>query len=272
MEASTGTGRNLKVAIAAGLTLAALAIGALVLGTGPFFALAVVLILIAQGEFYLAVRKAGYDPATALGLVAGLMLLVAAYFRGEAAIPLVLFLTVVFIFVWFMAGGSRSNIVISAGVTLLGVAYAPLLGAFAGLILRRPDGRGLMLALIGAAALYDVFAYAGGSRWGRRPLAAAISPRKTVEGALVATAAILVLGTIIVPYLGPWNRAQALLFSALICFFAPVGDLVESMFKRDLGIKDMGALIPGHGGALDRLDAILFCAPAAYLSLKVFGI
>lgn len=271
-ETDRRSGRNLKVAAVAGLTLAALAIGAIILGRGPFFVLALVMILIAQAEFYLAVRKAGYDPATALGLVAALVLMAGAYFRGETAIPLVLFLTVVFTFVWFMAGVAKADVATSIGVSILGVAYAPLLGAFAGLMLRRPDGRGVVLATIGAAALYDVFAYAGGSRFGKHPIAPAISPKKTIEGAALATVAILILGTVIAPLLGPWSYIQAFVFAGLICVAAPIGDLVESRIKRDLGIKDIGVLIPGHGGSLDRLDAVLFSAPFAYFSLRLFGL
>jgi phosphatidate cytidylyltransferase len=265
-------GRNLKVAAAAGLTLGALALATIFLGRGPFFAFAIVMILLAELEFYFAVRRGGYDPAIALGMIAGGVLMVGAYFRGETAIPLVLFMSLLFTFIWYMTGGTTSNIVNSIGVSVLGVAYAPLLGAFAGLMLRRGDGRGVVLATIGAAVFYDVFAYAGGSRWGKHPLAPSISPKKTVEGAAIATVAILLLGTFIAPQMGPWNYPQAFVFAALVCLFAPIGDLIESRMKRDLGIKDMGALIPGHGGSLDRLDAILFSAPAAYLSLRIFGL
>jgi phosphatidate cytidylyltransferase len=268
----TRQGRNVKVAAAAGLTLGALALGSMFLGRAPFFAFAVVMILIAELEFYFAVRRGGYDPAIALGMIAGGVLMVGAYFRGETAIPLVLFLAMLFTFVWYMAGGTASNVVNSVGVSILGVGYTPLLGAFAGLMLRRPDGRGVVIATIGAAVFYDVFAYAGGSRWGKHQLAPSISPKKTIEGAAIATVAILILGTVIAPQMGPWSYLQAFVFAALVCLFAPLGDLIESRIKRDLGIKDMGALIPGHGGSLDRLDAVLFSAPAAYLSLKIFGL
>ncbi|MGH2812373.1 MAG: phosphatidate cytidylyltransferase [Actinomycetota bacterium] len=272
-EPEVRPGRPLKIAIAAGLTLAALAIGTLILGSGPFFVLAAMMVLIAQGEFYLAARKGGHAPATALGLMAGAVLLFGAYFRGETAVALVLFLTALFAFVWYLAGDLTRPVFSSVAITMLGVAYPPLLGVFAALILRRPDdGRGIMLAMIGAAAIYDVLAYAGGSRFGRRALAPTISPRKTAEGAAVASIGVLMLGTLLAPLLGPWSFPQAFVFSALICLGAPVGDLVESLIKRDLGIKDMGGLIPGHGGSLDRLDGILFCAPAAYFSLVIFGI
>lgn len=270
--AESRRGRNLKAAIAAGLVLAALALGLLYLGEAPFFALAVILILIAQGEFYLAVRRGGYEPATALGLVAGAILLIGSFVRGETAAALVLLLVIVFSFVWYLAAEQRARVAVSVAITLLGVAYVPLLGSFAALILRRSDGRGIIIAVMGAAAIYDVIAYAGGSRFGKRRLAPRISPSKTVEGAAAASAGVMVLAVILGPVLGPWSWWQALTFGALIGVTAPIGDLVESLIKRDLGIKDMGAIIPGHGGAMDRLDAILFSAPAAYLTLRVFGL
>ena len=267
------TGRPVKVAVTAGLILAALAVGMLILGPTPFFVFAALMILLAQGEFYAAVKRAGYDPALALGVVSGSVLLFGAYFRGEPAISLIVFLTLLFTFIWYMAGEQKGSLVGSISVTMLGVAYVPLLGVFAALMLRRPqDGRGIILVTIGVVAIYDILAYAGGSRFGRHVMAPKISPNKTWEGVGIATVGILLLGTFVAPVLGPWNFQQAFVFAALMCVTAPVGDLIESMIKRDLGIKDMGMIIPGHGGALDRLDSILFSAPAAYLSLVVFGL
>lgn len=285
-EQPARSGRNLKLAIATGLTLAALAFGLLALGPQAFFVLVFVMILLAQGEFYLATRKAGYDPATALGLVAGAVLLLGSFLRGEAAATLVIFLTVVFSFVWYMGSspsrpseGERAGSLMSSfGITLLGVAYIPLMGSFVALMLRMApgidgdDGRGAVLVALGAAALYDVFAYAGGSRFGKRKLAPQISPGKTVEGALIASVGVTILAAALSPLFGPWNPVQGAVFGLAASLAAPLGDLFESLMKRDLGIKDMGSVFPGHGGALDRFDAILFTAPVAYLTLRLFGL
>jgi phosphatidate cytidylyltransferase len=252
--------------------LAVLLLGLLFIARGAFFGLIFVVLLLAQSEFYAAARKGGHNPATALGLVAGAVLLAAAYLRGESAAALVVPLFVVFLFVWYLSSDGRANVMTDIAVTLLGVVYIPLLGSFFALMVKRADGPGVVIATIGATAVYDVLAFAGGSLWGRRPLALAISPNKTLEGFGFATVALVILGTAIAPLLGPWNLAQALVFSLTICVAAPLGDLFESMIKRDLGIKDMGSIFPGHGGALDRIDAILFTGPAAYLSLRVFGL
>lgn len=270
-QSSRAGGRNLKLAIATGLTLAAIAIGLLILGPGPFMGFALVMILLAQGEFYAVARSAGYDPATALGLVAGAVLLIGTYVRGETAASLILFLAITFSLVWYMASESKVNIVRSLSVTILGIAYPPLLGSFVALLLKDYP-RPVLVTGLGAAALYDVFAYAAGSKWGRRQLAPTISPSKTVEGAVVATIVIVVLATLFAPLLGPWNFLQAAILGLMVSVAAPFGDLFESLLKRDLGIKDTSRVFPGHGGALDRFDAILFAAPATYLSLLIFGL
>lgn len=268
----------MKVAVATGLILGAAVIGLLFLGPDAFFPLAFIVILVAQAEFYTAARKAGHDPATALGVMAGALLLVGVFKRGSPAAGLVVFLTLVFSFVWYMSAEHREGLLTNIALTLFGVAYIPLLGSFAVLLSTScigsgecpPSGGGLVLVMIGAAAFYDIFAFAGGYKFGRTPLSS-ISPRKTREGAIVATACTLVLATTVVPLLGPWTHVQALVLGALVCIAAPMGDLVESMIKRDLGLKDIGVIFPGHGGALDRIDAILFTGPAVYLSLLIAG-
>lgn len=270
-------GRNLKLAALTGFTLAAAAFGLLAVGAGAFFVLAAVIILGGQAEFYLAARKAGRDPAIPLGLVAGAVLLTGVFLRGERAAGLILFLTLLFSFVWYLVphGEARADAdpVSDLAITVLGVAYVPLLGSFVALLARDPQhGRGLVVAMIIATAVYDMAAYAGGSRFGRHRLAPTISPNKSVEGAITATLATVALVSVPASFLGPWSIGQAALFCLLVSVAAPTGDLVESMIKRDFGIKDMGTILPGHGGVLDRIDAMLFVAPATYLSLRVFGL
>ena len=266
-------GRNLKIAIATGLALAALVIGFALVSSKAFFGLAFVVIIFAQGEFYKSTRSAGYDPATSLGLAAGAVLLIGVFLKGPDAAGLVMFLTILFCLIWYIAVEPRADLLSDIAVTIFGVAYVPLLGSFAGLLAARPeDGGPVIIAVIGATAFYDIFAYAGGSRFGKTPLAPEISPKKTREGALVATAGTMILVTAVAPLLGPWNFAQAAVFAVLVSIAAPLGDLLESLIKRDLAIKDMGTLFPGHGGALDRIDAILFTLPVAYLSLVMFGL
>lgn len=267
-------GRNLKASIATGLLLAGLVIGLLIAGAVWFFGLVLVILLIAQAEFYLAVRKKGRDPAIGLGLVAGGVLLIGTFMRGETAAGLVMFLATVFSFIWYMAAPDREGLVADVGVTLFGVLYVPLLGAFAALLLRRPDGTEVVMAAIGAAAFYDIAAYAVGSRVGKRPIAPSVSPNKTFEGLVGGTVFLLATGPVLIALLslGPWGYFEALVLCAMVAVVAPLGDLFESAVKRDIGVKDIGRILPGHGGALDRVDAILFAAPVAYLSLRMYGL
>ena len=150
-----------------------------------------------------------------------------------------------------------------------------MLGGFAGLLLVYPDGVGMIIGLVISAVGYDVVGYLVGSRIGRRPLAPDVSPNKTVEGLLAGMAASVVLGAIVAEILGlhPWNSlGDGVLLGLVVAIFAPLGDLCESMLKRDLGLKDLGTLLPGHGGVLDRFDAMLFCLPAVYYLVLARGI
>jgi phosphatidate cytidylyltransferase len=265
-------GGDLKMRLITGVALAGVVVGVGIMGSAPLLGLLVVVVGVAQGEFYLAVRSAGYQPATALGLVAGATLLIATYRQGVSAAPVVLFLTLALGVVWHAWGREKGKALADLAVTLLGVAYIPLLASFAAAELRQHDGRGIVLATVGAAAVYDICAYAGGRTWGRHPLAPRISPGKTREGAMAATIGVIVLCAALAPLVGPWGVGEAALLGAFVAVAAPVGDLFESVMKRDLGIKDMGSILPGHGGALDRIDAILFCVPVSYLSLRLFGL
>lgn len=269
----------MTLAVVTGLGLGGLVIGLLFVGPEAFFPLAFVVILVAQAEFYGAARKVGHDPATALGVMSGALLLIGVDTRGSSAAGLVVFLTLLFSFLWYVAVERRDHLLTDIAITLFGVAYIPLLGSFAVLLARScqapgdcpPTGGGLVLTMIGAAAFYDIFAFAGGSWFGKTPLAPSISPKKTREGAAVATVCTLLLVTLVAPLLGPWDSAQAFILGVLVCVASPLGDLFESMIKRDLGVKDIGVIFPGHGGALDRIDAVLFTAPAVYLSLLMTG-
>lgn len=264
-------GRNLKLATLTGVTLAALVVGLLYLGAEAFFGLMIVVVLLAQAEFYRATRNAGHNPATALGLVGGAVVLAGVFLNGPSAAGLALFATLAACFLWYMSFPNRANLVTNVALTMMGIVYIPLLGSFVGLLSRRPDGRGVTIAAIGAAAVYDIFAYAGGSKLGRHKMAPSISPNKSWEGAIVATLATVLVATFAGPRLGPWAAPEAALLGLAVAVMAPLGDLVESLIKRDLGIKDMGTILPGHGGALDRIDAILFVAPTVWLSLELFG-
>lgn len=266
-------GRNVPAALISGGLLAVAALALLAIGKAPFVVMAVTVILLGQGEFYAVLKSRGAQPATALGLTAGALIMVGAYNRGEPAALFGMFLAMALVLPWYMAASPsvRRGTVSNAGATLLGVVYVPLLASFALIILRIPGdtGRNLLLTVLGLTVLYDVCAYAIGSLWGNRPLAPTISPKKSWEGAVGATFVLLLVALAIVPSVEPFTAARAVGLALVIAVAAPLGDLVESTLKRDLGLKDMGSLLPGHGGVLDRVDSILFAAPAAWYFLRL---
>lgn len=283
--------RNLPAAFASGVILAVAAIALLAIGKAWFAALAIGIILLGQGELYAAFKERGYQPATALGLVAGLFILVGGYIEGgslnaefgggdvfgEAAMAFGLAIGAVFSVLWYMAvpANARKGLVANVGITVLGILYVPFLAGFALLLLSVPEtaagdlGRNFLLSVIGLTILYDVSAYAAGTVWGRRPMAPTISPRKSWEGALGATLLLLFVAIAVLPSVDPFTAPRAVGLALVISVAAPLGDLVESALKRDLGIKDMGSLLPGHGGVLDRVDALLFALPASYYYLQL---
>jgi len=200
---------------------------------------------------------------------------IGTYAKGEAAVPLVLFATLLVGAVWYILGVAEEHPLANLGITLLGVIYVGVFGAFATLMLRLDDlpdlpgehGVGILLVAVAGAVLYDVGGLFGGRRFGRRPLSKA-SPNKTIEGLLAGCLAsivgVLIFGTIASP-LAP---GQLLILGLAVAVAAPIGDLTESVMKRDLGIKDFSNLIPGHGGVLDRFDSLLFVLPATYYVVR----
>ncbi len=264
-------GRDLPMAVGVGVAIAAVAWVLLAAGARYAMVMVVAIVGVAAVEFYDKLREKGYQPATLAGLVAVVAMPLAAYWKGIAALPLVCFLAVVVTLVWFiLAPGIESGPLPNTAVTLLGVLYIGLLGSYAALILQFPNGTGTIFILAFGTIAYDVGGLFVGSSAGRTPLIAWISPNKTVEGlAGGMLAAFLVVVLVHFFGLAPWGGDDSTLWhavelGALVAFAAPLGDLAESMIKRNLDIKDFGTVLPGHGGVLDRFDAFLFVLPAVY--------
>jgi phosphatidate cytidylyltransferase len=272
-------GRNIPAAFITGLVLAVLGVGSLALGRAAFALFAGGIVLLAQGELYASMVRARLQPATAIGLVFGGLTLAAAYLKGEAAMLSMVALSVVFTFLWYMATPARfrRNVMVNMAATILGVVYAPLFAGYVLVILAFPfEGRALVIAIVGLAFLFDVVAYAAGAGFGgsvfRRPLAPTISPRKSWEGVLFATVVVLAVSLLLVDSSLETiaSSAEAIGLGLVVAIAATLGDLSESALKRDIGIKDMGTILPGHGGVLDRIDSVLFVAPAAFFFIRLF--
>lgn len=264
--------RLLTAAILAGVAILCLAIG-----KGVTLLLVAAVLGVAASEFFVSLRRVGYQPATLLGLTASVALPLAVYWRGEAAVGVVLFLTMLFGVLWYLLGVAAERPVPNLGVTLLVVVYVGVLGSFAALLLDTPDGIGLLLTAVILAIAYDAGGYFIGRALGRSPLTE-ISPNKTVEGLLGGMLTTVVVGLLVVGVVGidpfggePFGTIDAVLVAIAAAVVAPIGDLAESLMKRDLGIKDMGSILPGHGGLLDRFDALLFVIPTVYFMVRLLA-
>jgi phosphatidate cytidylyltransferase len=267
-----GPGRDVPTAFITGIVLAGLAVGSILIGPGAFAIFAGIVVLFAQGEFYLAMQKRHYQPATALGLVSGALVLGAGYYRGENAMLAIMALSLFATFLWYMTvpPQHRRNVVANIAITTLGVAYIPLLAAYALAVLKLPDGEGLTLSIIGLTFVYDTAAFGVGYFWGSRPLAPNISPKKSWEGAIGATLVTIAVAVAVVTQVDLLDSIpNSVGLAVVVALFAPLGDLAESLIKRDLEIKDMGGILPGHGGVMDRIDSVLFVAPAAFIYLRL---
>jgi phosphatidate cytidylyltransferase len=200
--------------------------------------------------------------------VASLALMVASYNKGIAALPLVAGLCFFFTFAWYAAGVERADVVDGAATTMLTFVWVGILGSFAALLLApstfpNEHGMRLLLSAILVTVAFDVGALTCGKLFGRHAMAPTISPNKTWEGTIGGVVVCLIVAMFLA-YMAPWSFGSAFTLGLCAAVLAPLGDLCESMLKRSLGLKDMGATLPGHGGLLDRVDGLLFVLPATY--------
>ena len=269
-----GPPADLMTRLLTGIAIAVVALILLKLGTGPATFMVALIVGAAAFELYEAFRRVGYHPATVVGLLGCVSIVGIAYSKGIDAFPLVAILVVAFTMLWYMLEVVKARLIVNIASTLFGFGYIGIFGAFAGLLLSAPDGTGLIIGLAACAIGYDVFGYFIGSQFGRSRMSPRLSPNKTWEGLFGGMVAAIVIGGIIGTTLAPWNGKviHGLALGLVVAILAPIGDLCESMIKRDLGVKDLGTLLPGHGGVLDRFDAMLFCLPAVYylaIQLKI---
>lgn len=261
--------RDLATAVVTGVAMGVAALLLFNWGRGPTAWLVALIAVLAGAEFYAVLRMRGYRPAAPLGLAACGGIVLASYDRGFEGFTLVIGLASITTLVWFLIRAEDARPTINAGLTLLGIAYVGALAAFGGLLLGFPNGVGMLLGVVITGVAYDVFGYFVGSRAGTHYLAPSISPNKTAEGLVAGFAAAILAALIFVRPIHPWDTGSAFWLGVVVGIAAPLGDLVESMLKRDIGVKDFGSLIPGHGGVLDRFDAMLFSLPPAFYLVRV---
>jgi phosphatidate cytidylyltransferase len=231
---------------------------------GLVFAFGLLIVgMVSMAELYRLTARA--RPVPLAGYLALLGMLLAAHYGSQFQILLVFVASVPLTFLLAVARPTRENVSWGIAATLLGITWIGLALSHAVLLRQLEHGGALVLDVLIGTFVGDTCAYLGGRAWGQRPLAPRISPNKTVEGLLAG----IIGGTLAfwgfeVAYQQYTRGTHALLIGFAVALAAPVGDLFESLIKRDLDVKDTGRVFGPHGGALDRLDAVFFTAVTAY--------
>ncbi|WP_205814196.1 phosphatidate cytidylyltransferase [Microbacterium sp. K24] len=258
------TGRDLIVAILIGLAFGAALLGSLLFIKVLFVPFALAAALLGVYELSRALRASGRRVDVVPQLVAASVLVLSAYFAEPWLWWVVLFVAVAFVIVWRLIGqmivkDGRTYGEVLADAVIGGFVqiYVPFLTGLALILLGQEGGQWWVLGFIAIAVAVDTGAYAAGVAFGKHPMAPRISPKKTWEGFGGAVLASLAVGVLLALFLLDLPWWAGLIFGAAILLTATLGDLGESMLKRDLGVKDMSSWLPGHGGLLDRLDSIL---------------
>ncbi len=269
--------RSVSVATLTGVVLAAVVLVIFYLGAVPVTVLVIAALTLAAGEAFAGFRAVGAHPATILGLVAVVTLCVAVYEKGLGATAVVTALLVMFSFVWYLNAERMIDVVDGIGATIFVFAWVGILGSFA-LLMVAPHtfahrhGLAYVLGAVILTVANDTGALFIGRWLGKRPLNSRLSPNKTIEGTIGGTLLTLLAGALILPRMHPWTMSHGLECALAMCVVVPMGDLFESMFKRTLGVKDLGRLLPGHGGMLDRVDGLLFALPTMYFMTHVLSL
>ncbi len=274
-------GRDLPAAIAVGLLLFGIVAATLVWWPPGFIVVLVVLTSLGAIEVHQALRRVGMTSTLVPVVIGNIAIIGGSYAAAELQevtnIPWHVVLlgtiggSVLLALIWRMFSGAEGYARDSAA-SLFTIGYIPLLASFVGLILAQQHGVAKVVAVFLCITASDTGGYAAGASLGRHPMAPTISPKKTWEGLagsfVLATVASVLHFELVMHQ--PWW--QGVLLAIVVVIFGTAGDLIESMIKRDVGIKDMSSFLPGHGGVMDRLDSTLVAAPAAWLLFMLLGV
>ena len=264
-----------------GIILIPLVITFVWVGGLPFFIFLTAILLVAQAEFYSVSTSPQASPKKLVCLGAGFLILASSYIRTtdmllstQKGIPaFILTFSVIILLLIHLFNKNIRYFVDSLGISLAGIFMVPWLGSYL-LLLRdiAPFGKQYFFMLLAGVWTVDTAAYAFGTKFGGRKLAKTISPKKTIAGFISGFISGMIFAFIwlTVVKINFLNWKDALFFGAVIGIAGQLGDLVESMFKRSCMVKDTGGLFPGHGGAYDRIDSIIFAAPFLYYYLVIF--
>lgn len=262
-------GRNLYAAIGVGALLGALVIASLFVRVEFFVALATLAGVVGVWELLRAMQHGNVHPPAAPTLVAAAVVPVIAYQWGPVALASSVVLAMVSVVVWRSFGPHQGAAGDAAGGAFV-ILYVPALVSFAMLLVAQHDGAWRIVTFVLVTVASDIGGYAVGVVFGKHPMAPSVSPKKSWEGFAGSAVSCVVVGSLAVALLLDGRWWIGAIIGALTVVTATVGDLCESMIKRDLGVKDMSNLIPGHGGLMDRLDSLLVTAPVVWAILTPF--
>jgi phosphatidate cytidylyltransferase len=263
-------GRDLKAAFGVGATLGALVLGTLLTNKVSFLVLVMLAIAVGVWEMRSALRHAGVMAPLVPAVVGSVAMLWAAYVHGPAGLTLAWALTSAAVVLWRGAGpvqGATRDVL--GGMFI--ATYPALLAGFAILLLAGDDGVARVLVFVIVTVSSDVGGYAAGVLFGKHPLAPTISPKKSWEGFAGSVVLCVVAGSLTLHFLLGQDWWIGVLLGVGVAVAATIGDLMESLIKRDLGIKDMSNLLPGHGGIMDRLDSLIVVAPMVWSVLTLLA-
>jgi phosphatidate cytidylyltransferase len=266
------TGRNLPAAIGVGVALGGLALLTLLTVKATFLIYMGAALAIGLHELAAALRTRDIRIPVIPVALGGAAMIAAGYWATGGAVAAGFALTVLAILGWRMPSGTEGYVRdVSAGI--LATAYLPLMGSAVAAMLAAHNGGLRVLTFVVLTVCSDIGGYFAGitlARNGGHKMAPVISPKKTWEGLSGSAVVTIGAGAILLPVLLHGHWWQGVITGAAALAAAVLGDLAESMIKRDLDIKDMGRLLPGHGGVMDRLDSLVICAPVVWLLLSLF--
>lgn len=261
--------RNLPIAVAVGAGLGAMVLVSLYTVKEVFLGVVVVFLGVAVWEFIRAFATRGIRIPWVPVMAGVPTMLLLTYIWGTTALVASFGLTVLAVLLWRLALG-QDGYVRDATAGVFATAYVPFLASFVVLLLAPPDGPDRVLIFIAVTVASDTGGFFAGSFLGSHKLAPTISPKKTWEGVSGSALTCMIVGGVLVPWLLHGHWWQGVIVGAAAVCSATAGDLIESVIKRDLGIKDMGSLLPEHGGVMDRLDSLLATVPVVWLLFEVF--
>jgi phosphatidate cytidylyltransferase len=256
------------LAILIGVGLGVLVLASLTIRKEAFVGLLGVVAVVGVWELAGAFAVKGITVPVIPLAVGSLGMLVSAFVAGEDGLLVSFALTAFGVLLWRIIDGTDGAIT-DVAASVFTAAYVPFLASFTMLMLAAPDGSERVIAFILVTVASDIGGYATGVLFGRHPMAPTVSPKKSWEGFAGSAVGCVGVGVLSVIFLLDGSWWAGALIGATAVVTATLGDLSESMIKRDLGIKDMGNLLPGHGGILDRLDSLLLTAPSTYVLLSL---